>query len=346
MVIYAPVENPSYKVALAALSVGISVVPIRPDGSKQPALPAWREYQQRLPEPEEVKEWFTHPHRGLALVTGSISGGLIALDFDDPGVFDAWRERVRAERAMSGLYRAIAEGYEERTPKNGRHLLFRCPEAFQTGRKPGSQKLALRPVPPPRRCDTLAETREEGGLIIAYPSHGSVHPSGKAYYLLRGSVAEIKTISADQRDRLYESVRAFDEMPKTLRSQETPSPVFHPRSLTQSSIGERPGDLFMNDPTVTWESLLVGWDISEPIQNGDGHLERYLRHPGKVGPGPSCTLNADGTNRLYVFSPSVGLPVGRYYTRFEFYAYWHWSGDFKEASRALAAMGYTRKGCY
>ncbi|MBA2680399.1 MAG: bifunctional DNA primase/polymerase [Ktedonobacteraceae bacterium] len=341
---YSSVTSPACKTALAALNAGISVLPIRPDGSKQPALSGWREYQQELPYPEEVEEWFTHPRRGLALVTGSISGGLIALDFDDSGVFDAWRDCARVDRELGDLYRYIAEGYEERTPKGGRHLLFRCPEAFQQDRKPGNQKLALRAVPPPKRFETLGETREEGGLIIVYPSHGNVHPSGRSYYLLRGSVVQIKTITAAQREQLYNSVRAFDETPDVEPCQETRSilPVFYPGRPT-SPVGERPGDLFMSDPTVTWESLLVGWDISDPQPNRDGYLERYLRHPGKVGFGANATLNADGTDRLFVFSPSPGLPMNRYFNKFEFYAYWYWGGDFTQATRALAEMGYTNR---
>jgi hypothetical protein len=308
-------------------------------------LSGWKQYQQERPSVEEIEEWFAHLHRGLALVTGSISGGLIALDFDDHNTFNAWRERVRATRALSDLYRSIAEGYEEKTPKGGRHLLFRCPEVFEQERKPGNQKLALRHMPPPQRFETLAETREEGGIIIVYPSHGNVHPSGKPYYLLRGSVTGIRTITAAQREHLYDSVRAFDEVPPTpltepVRVFRSPPGTFRPRSGTE---GERPGDLFMADPTNTWERLLEGWDISLPTPNSEGHFERYLRHPGKVGTGPNATLNADGTDRLFVFSPSVGLPMNRYFTRFEFYTYWHWGGDFSQAARALAEQGYTQR---
>jgi putative DNA primase/helicase len=323
-----------------ALHAGISVVPIRPDGTKQPALPSWREYQRRLPEDEEIKEWFAHPRRGLALVTGEISGGLIALDFDDPHTFEAWREHIRKSPRLFDLYRSIAQGYEEKTPKGGRHLLFRCPEVFDLERKPGNLKLALRPVPPPQRFETLIETREEGGIIIVYPSHGNVHPSGKPYYLLRGSITSIKTITAIEREQLYASVRELDEVPAPKRV-EPDRMVPMPGTGKPTAPGERPGDLFTAEST--WEQVLVGWDISEPKLNGSGYLERYLRHPGKVGPGPSCTLNADGSDRLFCFSPSVGLPMERYLNRFAFYAYWHWGGDFSQAARALAEIGYSRR---
>src|SRR2546421_1043261 len=224
-------QSPVYQVALAALEASVSVLPIRPDGSKQPALPGWKRYQQEMPTQSVVDEWFRHPQRGLAIVTGHISGGLIALDFDDLATFDAWLKRIRREQALHTLYECIASGYEERTPKNGRHLLFRCPEAFAGSQRPGNQRLALRPAAEPQRFQVLAETREEGGIIIVDPSRGGVHPSGKPYVRIHGGVTTIRIISPEERKLLYDSIRAFDEMPPPPpREPATPHlyyPTFH-----------------------------------------------------------------------------------------------------------------------
>ena len=330
---------PTCQVALAALQVGIGVLPIRSDGSKQPALRGWKEFQRRLASPAEVQSWFRHPDRGLALVTGSVSGGLGALDFDDAATFSAWLERIRRDTFLMRLYESLAAGYEERSPKQGRHLLFRCPGVVE-----GNQKLALRPVSGPQRYETLAETREEGGLIIIDPSRGKVHPSGRAYVRLRGSVATIRTITAAERSRLYDSVRAMDEVPPPTRQcREAPIawPGGTPRFQGHADAGQRPGDLFENDRGVTWESLLapVGWELVRTDERGEG----YWRHPGKVGPSHSATTNADGTNRLWCFSASSGLPTERYLTRFEFYVFTNHGGDFKSAAKALAELGYTTR---
>src|SRR5437764_2037848 len=88
-------QSSTYQVALVALEAGMSVLPIRPDGTKQPALPGWKRYQQEMPTQALVEEWFRLPQRGLALVTGHISGGLIALDFDDLSTIDDWLKRHR-----------------------------------------------------------------------------------------------------------------------------------------------------------------------------------------------------------------------------------------------------------
>jgi hypothetical protein len=337
-------QSPTYQVALAALEAGISVLPIRPDGTKQPALPGWKRYQQEMPTRAFVEEWFRHPQRGLALVTGHISGGLIALDFDDLATFDAWLKRIQSEQTLHALYEFIASGYEERTPKHGRHLLFRCPAVFSESQRPGNQRLALRPVPEPQRVQVLAETREEGGIIIVDPSRGSVHPSGKPYVRLRGGVTTIRTITPEERSLLYDFIRAFDAMPpQPLREPALAQPhypTFHHSG--GSGALARPGDLFDHDPAVTWESLLLplGWQLVRTDEKGEG----YWRHPGERGPTHSATTNADGTNRLFCFSASTGLPVERYLTRFEFYTWWYHGGDFSAAARALAERGYaTRK---
>src|SRR3989440_11452733 len=216
-------QSPVYQVALAALEASVSVLPIRPDGSKQPALPGWKRYQQEMPTQSVVDEWFRHPQRGLALVTGHISGGLIALDFDDLATFDAWLRRIQREQVLYALYEFIASGYEERTPKNGRHLLFRCPAVFGGSQRPGNQRLALRPAPEQQRLQVLAETREEGGIIIVDPSRGSVHPSGKPYVRIRGGVTTIRAIAPQERTLLYDSIRAFDEMPPPPPRQPSPA---------------------------------------------------------------------------------------------------------------------------
>ena len=336
-------QTPAYQIALAALEVGIGVLPIRFDGTKQPALPGWKRYQEQRPTPFEVAEWFRETRLGLSLVTGHISGGLVALDFDDLATFDAWLRRIRRDQGVQALYDFIASGYEERTPKGGRHLLFCCPEVFSGNQRPGNQRLALRPVPEPQRFQVLAETREEGGIIIVDPSRGGVHPSGKPYVRLRGSVTTIRTISAEERLLLYASIRAFDEeTPPPLRGSspvQSPHPTFRFSGGTDS--GERPGDLFDRDPAVSWESLLLplGWELVRTDEKGEG----YWRHPGKHGRAHSATTNADGTNRLFCFSAATGLPTERYLTRFEFYAWWYHGGDFSAAAKILAERGYTSR---
>jgi putative DNA primase/helicase len=65
---------------------GLSIIPVRTDGSKAPALP-WKAYQSRLPTEAELREWFGHPGYGLAIVCGAISDNLEIIDFDASDLF-------------------------------------------------------------------------------------------------------------------------------------------------------------------------------------------------------------------------------------------------------------------
>src|SRR5260370_3092173 len=113
----------AYRTACAARRTGISVVPILSDGSKRPAL-SWKRYQHRHPTVNELTRWFPHSDYGLAFITGAVSGGLEALDFDTCDIYQRWRERMR-EEGWEALHNRLAAGYLEASP-GGIHLLYRC----------------------------------------------------------------------------------------------------------------------------------------------------------------------------------------------------------------------------
>jgi hypothetical protein len=158
---------------------GLSVIPIRPDGSKAPTIP-WKEYQQRLPTREELKQWFADGRNGIAILAGRVSGNLEILDFDDGVTFEQWARRVRA-RGVDLLERLPRVS----TPGGGSHLFYRlpCPPA-------GSRKLAEKcwtdPATGKRMRKTLVETRGEGGYVVAPGSPPECHPSGRPYLFVPG----------------------------------------------------------------------------------------------------------------------------------------------------------------
>lgn len=313
------------RTALEARQAGISVVPVLPDGRKRPAV-RWRVYQRRLASPREIAHWFGKEERGLAMITGAISGGLEALDFDSLAIYEAWSERVQRWR-YGALAEWLSRGYLEATPR-GVHLLYRCCQAEQ------NQKLASVPVEGPQRWQTLIETRGEGGLVVVAPSRGGVHPSGKPYVLLQGSIATIATITPAERQVLFTVARSFDASP--------PPSAFRPESggwLSRARPGDRiesarPGDRYNQE--ASWEEVLLphGWRL---LYTRDG--EGYWQRPGKDGPGISATTNYQGSNLLYVFSTSTCFEAGRSYSKFAAYAFLEHGGDFSAAARALTARG-------
>lgn len=317
--------------AFTAWTHGISVLPITANGTKCPAVPGWKRYQEQLPTERDMQRWFFPGCCcGIGLVTGKVSGGLEALDFDSADIYRTWREMVGREFTLHMLYRRIASGYEEATPGGGRHLLYRCPVIAK------NMKLARASSPEPERYKTLIETRSEGGLIIVAPSGGRVHPSGRSYRLLSGGVAQIVTIAPSERTLLLASCRAFDAVapPTTPPVQKRPAP--HPVSdVLSDPLCLRPGDIF--NRKASWDDILIphGW---EPVWIVG--VETYWRRPGKRGPGHSATTNYRGLDYLYVFSVATVFEPEKPYSKFAAYAILEHAGDFSAAASALAAQGY------
>lgn len=312
-------------VALAALRVGLSVVPPEEDGSKRPVT-AWKRYQAEPPSEGILAGWYRGGHRsGVGFVCGRVSGNLECLEFDDPDTYRAFMEAAIAT-GLGDVVDRIAGGYSEATPSGGVHWLYRCPEIS------GNTKLARRPKRPEEmrdgndRVKVLIETRGEGGYVITAPSSGRVHPSGNPYTLLRGHVATIATVSAADRRDLLELARAFDAtIQERAPRQEGP--------LRAADAG-RPGDDF--NARAAWGDVLEphGW-TSVFERSGVTHWRRSGKDRGV-----SATTNFAGSDRLYVFTTSTDFDSERAYGKFAAYALLEHGGDHAAAARALAARGY------
>lgn len=169
--------------ARAYVAAGLSVIPVRADGSKAPAIPAWKEYQQRRATNAELEKWFGGGTNGIAIICGRVSGNLEVLDFDCYGAYLAWSEAIASK--CPGLVKRLTE---IETPAGGRHIYYRLPEAPK-----GNQKLAR-----DASGKTTIETRGEGGYVLAPGCPPSCHPIGKVYRHISGpELTEIQTIEGD-----------------------------------------------------------------------------------------------------------------------------------------------------
>lgn len=311
--------------ALLANAAGLCALPPRQDGSKRPAFACWTEYQARRSTAAEVAAWWANGRTGLGLVTGTVSGNVEALDFDDAATYCAFVEAADA-LGLGDLVRRIADGYSDATPGDGYRWLYRCAEIA------GNTKLAQRPGPPdaqrrPTR-EVLIETRGEGGYAVVAPSHGTVHPTGKPYARLAGAFATIATITPEERGELFRLARSFDAMP---RQEEAPRQA---RGAPPTSDGTRPGDDFA--ARTDWGEILLphGW-ARLFTRNGT----TFWRRPGK-SEGWSATTNYAGADLLYVFSGSTPFQPERGYGKFGAFAVLNHGGDHRAAARDLAARGY------
>lgn len=313
--------------ALAAHDAGLGILPIKGDGTKAPPF-SWGEFQQTRPSREQVGTWFAgEAYTGFAAVCGPVSNNLECLDFDDAQTYRMFLDTAEAI-GLGELLDRIRAGCEDATPDGGAHLPYYC-EAV--GR---NVILAASPGPDPTRPKheqvVLIETRAAGGYLIMPPSNGKVHPSGRAWRRVSGSVETIATITPDERELLFALARSFSQMPP---EQERPA-----EAQRGTPGGDRPGDDFRRrHGTVEAFTELIsrhGWQ---------GKYERggvaYYVRPGKDR-GVSASFGHAGTDLFYVFSSSTEFEPGRGYNPFSIYAILEHGGDHTAAARELGRLGY------
>jgi putative DNA primase/helicase len=88
------------EVAKWYVSQGLSVIPVKADGSKSPLITGWRKYTNTQPTPEELTAWFGGGNPvGIGIVPGPASGNLVVLDFENHGesAYFEWIQRLPEE---------------------------------------------------------------------------------------------------------------------------------------------------------------------------------------------------------------------------------------------------------
>jgi putative DNA primase/helicase len=325
-------------IARAYVAAGLSVIPIKLDTSKAPAVGAWKPYQERRPTDAELVDWFGRRRPlGIATVGGAVSGNLELFDFDKLAdeVFAEWCDLIEAE--CPGLLGKLNVVQTPRLPV-GYHARFRCP-AVAT---PGNTVLAEdttgeKPV-------RLIETRGEGGYALAPGSPPECHENKTPYEHISGPpLTELAEITPDERDVLERCARALS------RGTAEPQPVAEPPPTGPQAGRLRPGDDFnARGPDIPELIRPHGWAAVRKAANGPA---TYWRRPGKGGPGWSATTgfckSKDGHELFAVFStdayPFPGPSGGRNcscHSKFDVYTRLNHGGDYSAAAKALYEQGY------
>lgn len=299
-----------HAIASEYLAAGLCVLPAKP--TKAPDVSSWTRYQRDLPVTNEVDRWFTSRREvhGLGIVCGQVSHGLEVLDIDvkhAPGAELVLRIEAAVKEFAPGLWERLPI---EQTPSGGRHLYFRSavPE--------GNLKLA-------RGVDggAIAETRGEGGFIVASPTPG--------YAMIQGSLLSIPTLGEDERDCLLAAARSLDESPAQDSRQVSRSAPRVGAELTPLDDFDARGDAI---------ALLRkhGWHVGSPHDNG----ARPVRRPGKEA-GRSATWNRGGRGRLTVYSTSTPFTINpSTHGPAAIYAMLECGGDFSRAASELRRQGF------
>ena len=181
---------------------GLSIIPIRGDGSKAPAVGSWLPYQSRLPSADDINRWFIADNVGIAIVHGIASGNSELIDIDNADVFGPYCAEV--ERLAPGLVQRLTI---IQTPRPGFHLIYRCDTVE------GNQVLArtrllpifnedgtpdIDPKTGEQKTETkaLVETRGQGGYALAPGSPAECHETGRLYEHFSGpELTELPTIT-------------------------------------------------------------------------------------------------------------------------------------------------------
>jgi len=297
--------------ALCYREAGFSVIPIRADGSKAPALKSWTPFQHRLPSEDDLRQWFGNGAvRGIGVVCGAVSGNLAVLDFDSEDAFIAFGDLA----VEHGLQELVSRLPCAKTPA-GFHHYFRAPEPLAT------QVLARA-----EDGSVLVEVRGEGSYAIVPPSPAEVHPDGRPYELVTGDLCEVPQLTGEEVEDLLSLAR-------TLNRKVEPAP----QALRVTDEAKRVGDRYNEQADVLPLLLQHGWRIER--EGRDGNL--YLTRPGKER-GVSASWH-EGLRTLYMFSTNAPpFEAGRAYSPFAIYTLLEHGGDFSKAAKALRQESNTQ----
>jgi len=258
--------------ALQWHSLGIATIPILA-GSKRPALPAWRQYQKRLPTEGELRAWFCV---GYSIAVACGWKGLTIVDFDDLNRYNLWL-----------AYHGDMDTYKVRTRK-GWHYYFYVKEptyctSILWNYCQECQAWTLHRMVPVkmlecRECETQSAPGQEqridikgqGGQAMTPPS---VHPSGHKYQGY-GHPSQIATIAS-----IKDVIPEYEDVPQ-----------WQPRERKPVD----PYEAAMREPCGTSvEAVKAQWEWSDVIPlNGTARRGVIMAH---------CPLHNDGNASFAIY---------------------------------------------
>ncbi|KAB8142948.1 DUF927 domain-containing protein [Chloroflexia bacterium SDU3-3] len=308
----------TYEIAQGYTAAGLSVIPIlrgtkapHPellpkewDDEKQQPRATWKPFQERRAYPQELKRWFSGTDAGIGIVGGAVSGGLVVIDLESVALADQWRA-IAADLVSADLLDrlpVVATG-------KGKHVYFRMPDPI------GNRKLAK------VGKTILAETRGEGGYVLAPPS---VHPTGAIYEWCAGDPDAIPMLTLAEATALIDAARAL--APTTE----------HPNSQgAATGDGRSVIDTFNQRRTIAEILTAHGYQAERGgrfIRPG-GERSSVVIHEGR-------STHYNPTDTLYSEAPGGGLHS---HSPFSAWCQLAHGGDLKTAVRAAAAeLGISR----
>lgn len=302
---------------------GISVIPVKADGSKAPLLSGWRKYSNELATDETLVKWFGGNELvGIGVPAGPASGNLLILDFEYSGGEAAYLQWF--QRLTPDLQKLVATLPRVSTPSGGSHLWIRLAES-----QPGA-KLARYAT-----GKTKIEIRGEGHQVLAPGCPRECHASGELYaWADPDRAVEFPIVEADVFAELVAVACGCNDY-------QAPEQPRDGQAVGSPAGKDSPGNDFNRRGTWAETGLFdAGWTWSKKAQDDRGFLTRPGKDTGISASIGMVSSRESGYPYLYVWSTSTDFAAETPYSRFAVYAMLKHAGNFSEAAKELQRQGY------
>jgi hypothetical protein len=283
-----------------------------------------------------VQEATCLAHDGdIAMICGARSGGVECIDVDikyDLTFTLMDRLEAKMKEYDAKLYESLTL---QMTQNKGFHIVYRCDNYT------GNLKLASRPTTdaerekdPHQKTKVLLETRGEGGYFLVPPSGG--------YMLMNGDLKEPVKITDEQRDKLLDICREFNEVAEKPKSEPKPKPK---PATTNTGYGTgtgygsevKPGEDYENRGDVIALLERHGWTEAFFAKG-----QHYMKRPGDTESKYGATYHPE-KRAFYVFTSSSEFEPSTSYSPMGVFAVLECNGDYAEAAKLLGEQGYGEK---
>ncbi len=301
-------------------AAGLSVIPVKADGSKSPLMTGWRKYTNEIADDKTLVEWFGGGGlMGIGITAGPASGNLVILDFEhhDESAYVEWRQRLPEDLAAY-----VATLPTVSTPSGGRHVYIRLAEP-----QPGG-KLARYMV-----GKTKIEIRGEGHQVLAPGCPAECHNSGQLYnWAITGPIQVVE-------EKTWLEMLSYCGQCNEYTAPEQPRDRDYVRGSPAGK--DSPGNDFNRRGSWGETGLFeVGWSWAKQVDDDRGYITRPGKETGISASVGMVSSKEHGYPYLFSWTTSTDFPAETPFSRFAVFATLKHKGDFSEAAKDLARQGY------